>query len=461
MSAAIYCRISDDRTGERAGVTRQEADCQALADRKSWPVTDVLVDNDVGAWSGKARPAYTALLAGIKDGRYDAVIVWHLDRLTRRPADLETFFDVCDAAGVKDLASCTGDIDLSTHDGRFMARILGAVARKESDDKSRRCARKHLELAEQGRPVGGTRPFGYEADKVTVRESEAALIREAAGRVLAGDTLWAITADWGATGIPASRGGRWTQTAIRRILTSARVAGWRSLDGTVVARGTWDPILDEVTWRRVTAILAERGTVGFPRARRYLLTGYLWCGKCGTRLIARATSGRKRTYVCSSHPDKGGCGGTRITAEALEADVVGQALAVLASPEFAAHLAETTAGDGDAALVEGIQDLEQRLEQLARDHYVAQVISRAQLVAASQRLEHEAAALRRRLALSRQRHVLAPVLATGVGATEFADLSLDRQRAVIGELIDRITIGPGTPGLGRYDPGRATITWTA
>ncbi len=47
-----------------------------------------------------------------------------------------------------------GDYDLTSPDGRLSARIVGAVARKESEDRSRRVRRKHLELAEQGKPAG-------------------------------------------------------------------------------------------------------------------------------------------------------------------------------------------------------------------------------------------------------------------------------------------------------------------
>jgi site-specific DNA recombinase len=64
--------------------------------------------------------------------------------LHRQPKELEEFFELCAAADVHRLASVSGDIDLATHDGQFLARILGAVSRKESDDKSRRIMRKHL-----------------------------------------------------------------------------------------------------------------------------------------------------------------------------------------------------------------------------------------------------------------------------------------------------------------------------
>src|SRR3990172_9414772 len=109
-AAAIYARISSDPEGDRLGVTRQVEDCQAIAAPRGWP----------GA---------------------DAVVVWHADRLHRHPRELEEFFEVCVGAKVTAMASVTGEMDLSTHDGQFLARILGAVARKESDDKSRRITR--------------------------------------------------------------------------------------------------------------------------------------------------------------------------------------------------------------------------------------------------------------------------------------------------------------------------------
>ena len=95
-----------------------------------------------------------------------------------------------------------------------MARIQGAVARKESDDKSRRLQRKHEEIAQAGRPSGGgTRPYGYESDHRTVRPAEAAVIRKCAAKVLAGDSLRSICVELNADGVPTVSGKPWsTQT---------------------------------------------------------------------------------------------------------------------------------------------------------------------------------------------------------------------------------------------------------
>jgi DNA invertase Pin-like site-specific DNA recombinase len=94
--AAVYCRISSDPTGIRAGVDRQETDCRELAAKRGWEVSRVYVDNDISAYSGKPRPAYKDLLDDVKNGVVDALMVWHLDRLHRAPRELEEFFDVCD-----------------------------------------------------------------------------------------------------------------------------------------------------------------------------------------------------------------------------------------------------------------------------------------------------------------------------------------------------------------------------
>ena len=142
-------------TETSSGVRRQLKDCEALAARKGWEVAERYVDDDVSAYSGRVRPEYQRMLGDLAAHVVDAVIVWDLDRLHRRPKELEEFFELCEAAGIRSLASVAGDVDLATHDGQFTARILGAVARKESDDKSRRIKRKVLELAQAGRDAGG------------------------------------------------------------------------------------------------------------------------------------------------------------------------------------------------------------------------------------------------------------------------------------------------------------------
>ena len=267
---------------------RQVEDCERLVARQGWQVEERYVDDDVSAYSGKPRPAYRRMLDDLRGGHLDAVVVWDLDRLHRQPRELEEFFDLCKAARVSKLASVSGDVDLSTHDGQFLARILGAVAAKESDDKSRRIRRKKEADAQAGKVAGGgSRPYGYEDDKLTVRESEAVVIRECAAKLLAGEALRSICAGLNERGVPTSTGGEWQAQTLRRILLSARIAGQREHKGEIVAEAEWPAIITPAESSRIRALLSDPDRRTNKVARRYLLVRLLRCGHCGETLVSR------------------------------------------------------------------------------------------------------------------------------------------------------------------------------
>src|SRR6202011_5677206 len=97
-------------------------------------------------------------------GSRDGVMIWRLDRLHRQPRELEEFIVLCDQQRVS-LATVTGDVDLSTSQGRLLARTWGAFAAHESEIKSERIRRVMLERARSGQPHqggGSNRPYGYE-----------------------------------------------------------------------------------------------------------------------------------------------------------------------------------------------------------------------------------------------------------------------------------------------------------
>lgn len=460
LAAAIYARISDDREGDALGVTRQVEDCRALAERRGWRVAGEYIDNDVSAYSGKHRPEYRRLLEDMGQGRVDAVIVWHLDRLHRSPKELEEFFDVAGNAGIADMGTVTGDVNLATSDGQFHARIMGAVARKESDDKSRRIRRKHLELAEAGKVAGGgTRPFGFEADRVTVRAEEAMLIREAADRILSGDSLRGIAADWLRRGLLAPSGKPWTSTPLRRMLTSSRIAGWRQHKGEPIAQAVWPAIIERAMSDRLVSVLtnpARRKVTD--SARTYLLSGLLTCDLCGKPLRARPRLDHVRRYICASGPTFRGCGKIAILAGPLEELISDAILLRLDSPAFENAVrarADASPVDGDTT---ELRAAEARLAELGHD-YAAGDVPRVAFLAASRDLDARIEQLRRHLAADTGRRAAFAV--SGVARERWPALSIDQRRAVIAELVERITVGAGRRGLNRFDPTRIDVEWTA
>ena len=101
MRAAVYTRISQDGTGQRAGVTRQLEDCEALAERLGWEVTHRYGDNDLSANSGHTRPGFEAMLKAMADSEFGGVICWHPDRLVKSAQDLERLVAIANGRQVQ------------------------------------------------------------------------------------------------------------------------------------------------------------------------------------------------------------------------------------------------------------------------------------------------------------------------------------------------------------------------
>lgn len=456
LRAAVYVRISDDRAGSGLGIKRQEADCRALAEQRGWDVEAVFSDNDVSAYSGKRRPGYEALLAALKDGQVHAVLAWHPDRLHRNLVELEAFIDAIEAADAEVATVSAGTFDLATPSGRFVARNLGAAARYESEHKAERNRRKHRELAEAGAAVGGGRPFGYEQDRTTVRSEEAALVREMAARVLAGETVRSVARDLVARGVTSPRGVPLHSKAIRRILVNRRMAGVRAYEGAEYP-AVWPAILDDATSRRLRALLLDPERSRPYPARSWLLSGFLVCGRCGHRLVSQPSQRRNGSYCCSSSPERRGCGGVRIVARQLEEEVVGRVLAAVDAAEVARALA--VADDGDEALLGALSDAEASAAQLARDYYEDRVIGRDEFLAARAGVQARVEEARRRL---RDHDLRQQRTEWDASALEVAwpEMNLDQRRAVIAAYVEVVTIGPRVrPGVTAFDPARVSVTW--
>jgi DNA invertase Pin-like site-specific DNA recombinase len=387
----IYVRISRfdgdaDTEGAEArsgGTKRQEADCRAVIEDRGGIVAGVYIDDDRSAFSGKRRKDYERLCDDLKNHVLDGVMVWHTDRLHRSNLELEHFVTLIELTGAKVVSVTGGDYDLETSDGRFKARIMGSVAVKESEDKSRRLRRMHADKIKNGEPNGGGRPYGYlrvglkkdpdDAGRDTRREiphpDEAPIVVEVIDRLAAGQTLTAIADDLNARGVPTARGARWTLANIRRMAVNPRYIGRRTHQGQDAGKATYPGLVDEATWRRANALLNADDRPKRRTARRYLLGGALvFCGKCHQPLRSKqmhAPSGNVPVYACRPRK-QGGCGGVTVRAEPLEELVKEWVLDYVESATFAKALQRREGGDRKVAA--NVDKLRAQLEQYKVDH---------------------------------------------------------------------------------------------
>lgn len=174
VRTAIYLRISQDREMDGLAIERQREDCEREARYRRWEVVETYVDQSKSATDKtKVRPAYDQMVADWEAGRFDAIVCWDLDRLTRQPRQLEDWIDAAEDRGLK-LVTASGDLDLTDDRGRTFARVVLAFAKGEVDRKSARQRRAQMQRAAQGRPPKGVRPLGYSVDgEVRKREAKA------------------------------------------------------------------------------------------------------------------------------------------------------------------------------------------------------------------------------------------------------------------------------------------------
>lgn len=455
----IYARISEDKEGAGLGVGRQVEDCTLLANRLStndveYRVVLTFEDNDMSAYSGKPRPGYQATLTALRNGEADCVLAWHTDRLHRSPAELETYIDICEPRRVETRTFMAGDLDLTTATGRMIARQLGVQARYEVERMVERQRRKREQLAEQGKFLGGGRPFGWEADGVTPIALEFTAIREAATSVLAGASRLSIARSWNKAGIPTSRDKKWTSAGVRAMLLRPRNAGIQVHRGVSVGAGSWSFPLDEPTWRSVVAYLENPSRQIVPQTeRRYLGSGIYLCGRCGSTLKSNQSQKRggpvTTHYECRATPHLGR------SAQLLDDHVQLAVVSRLSQPDALELVARQEDPIDVRAAQAELKEARETLDELAAELGAGGMDLRSWRVASAGAKERMAAA---ETLLSRAVRVN-PALELVGGDVEasWVGLDLSRKRAVLAFLAT-VTVLPARRGPG-WDANAVRIDW--
>lgn len=368
--ALFYYRISEDKTGERLGVERQEPPCLELSNRLGFTRGKSYVDNDISATKGLVRPAFEELLADLK-AHPRPVIVWHTDRLVRLSSELLRVIET----GVSVYAVQAGHFDLSTPAGRAVAKTLTAWAEYEGEQKALRQVAAARQKAEQGRPSWSTRPFGYERDG-QLREVEADMIRCAYATILVGGSLASIVRRFNATGLLTERGNGWAAKTIRLHLLNPRNAGIATYRGQEVGRGRWESVVPEETFRAAAHVLNSpaRSSRTGGGARINLLAGLLKCAECKGAVRVQWVGGKPNGYAVYTCRDR-----QHFTSRVLQTDayVTGQIVAWLESDEGQA----VWAGRGNVEGVEALNvervDLRNQANELA-EMWQAREVTRVQ-----------------------------------------------------------------------------------
>lgn len=445
-TTVIYTRISKDREGRKLGTERQEALCRELAERFGLTISRVFPENDISAstLSRKRRPEYEEMMALAEAGQIGTILAYSNSRLTRRPLELERLIKAHDKTSVRFRTVVSGDDDLSTADGRMIARIKASVDAAESERISERVLAQKEQAIQMGEFLGGWRPFGLEKDGRTVRDSEAEVIKDVTTKIINGASMTSLVKSLNEAGVLTSVGGAWSSRTLRRVVMRPH------------------PSVDPDVTTVVRAILNDpkRRTTPGP-ARRWMLSGCARCGVCGGPLRGSGSSlgAGRGTYPAYRCPTGKHIVVSAVTLDAFISDVV---LARLYRPD-AAKLFETPKVD-TAALHNRARVLRGRLDVLADDLD----IDERTLARRSQALNAELETVEQQITEAARMSPLGK-LAGEDPADVWQDLDVDARRDII-DVLMTVTVGRTRAGvvpreyrwradLPAFDPRRVVITW--
>lgn len=453
IRVAIYCRISLAMHGDTVKVKRQEKICRKLAARLGWEVVYVFCDNNASAWKrNRKRPGWDAMLTAVEAGDIEGIITYHGDRLIRQPWDLEVLLGLAEGRGLK-LASPTTTRNLDDADDRYRLRQDVAKACNESDSISRRTQDAHADRAAKGIVrKGGNRAFGYKRGGKIVDE-EAAVYRDAVGRLIAGESKASIIRDWNKRGIVTTRGNPWKPDTFSTVMKNPRYAGLSTYKGEIVGKGRWKAIVDRDTWEALQVTLgaiADRyGVPDLNTTSKYLLTYIATHPGCGG-VVRMVHNGRNKevSYLCD---DRTCTAKVRRNMRNTDEFVIGNVLRRLADPELWEMIDAGGADDGAGA---ELAALEAR-RQITLDSFAdSSTVSPVQLDKMLRQFDEKIARVRGRIAARRTAHVLDGC--RDMTREQWDAEPIDRRRSIVKATVT-VQILRSRKGTG-FDPASVVVT---
>lgn len=532
-----------------AGAARQHTGNSAAADGLNWVVVARYTDTHLSAGDpGVRRPAFLTMLRDLRAGHtpegvpVQGIVAAAEDRVRRLPQDalrvrralsaapgggcflaaddkrhLEVHSDGAQATGhfaAQLTAQATAQVAGQTTGQsapQFLAQPVpqptaqpvpqptspGSGARG-SAGPSARAVRGAAERAKEGRQSGGHRRFGWlPADARAGRPHnhlldpvESAYLRQAVERIMAGQSERTVTQWLIAEQVPTVKGGKWTGTTVRNMVSNPAICGYRMLAGEPVLDprtgepvvGGWETVATPDEWRTVLRrytgyhkVNADtlrgdpaRGGTPAPRrkevrqTRKYRLSGYLRCGRmnlsgeiCTSTLVGNPVTPRAPhgAYSCNS----ANCRGLSRRMDMVDEAIIEIVLQTL-SGRYATRARETGPWPGQGAL-----DATAERKRLLKAAYAAGTVRPADFFQLLPELDariEESETERGAFLAGRE----AGNLLAGFQRERWEEFDLRQQRIAIGTVIEAVVVKPIPPGRSSrapFDPALLEVVWRA
>lgn len=337
QKCVIYTRYSSDRQREES-IEGQIRVCEDYAKRNGLEVLHIYADRAMTGRSDQ-RPEFLSMIRDAASMTFDTVLVYKLNRFARNRYDSAKYKHKLKKYGVKVVSAMENIADDPS--GILLESVIEGMAEYYSVELAENVVRGMTENALEGKWPGGVLPLGYKLDEghhLVIDEPNALTVRRIYQMFLDGRTPLSICRQLNAEGKRTNTGKPFNRTSLTRLVKNERYIGtffWRD----VRRKGVIPRIIDDKTFYAVQDICKthHRYKGAIKRSENYLLTGKLYCGRCGAPLVGKSGTSSAGTiyyyYNCQHHIDGSGCPAKPVRTDKLEDLVVKVTTEILSKPE--------------------------------------------------------------------------------------------------------------------------------
>ncbi|MDM0488985.1 recombinase family protein [Clostridium perfringens] len=338
---AIYCRVSTDEQAEFGySIDEQKRLLEEWCKANDYIIYKCYSDRGISGKNIKDRPALKELLSDAKEGKFDMVISWKINRVSRKLEDVLKIVNLLEKNDIT-FKSYSEPFETDTPAGRMQFQMMALIGEFERGTIAQNVKMGMIAKVKSGNWCGG-RVLGYDLvpnnspeeekkgkNKLEINEKEAEIVRFIFNEYSKGKGYKAITNKMNKLGYKTKKGNNFSVGSIRDILTNPVYIGeirynvrqnWsekrrRNINPNPIrVKGKHEAIIDRELWDKVQLILeSKKGKPSRIYDGEYPLTGILRCPKCGagmvisrtTNTLADGTKKRIAYYCCGNWKSKG------------------------------------------------------------------------------------------------------------------------------------------------------------
>ena len=314
MKTALYMRVSTlEQVQEGFSLQSQKRKLIAYCEAMGWTVSNIYADEGISGASISKRPSCSQMLADIKNGMFENVLIVKVDRLCRNTKELLEIVEILQKYNVR-LNAVDEKIDYTTDVGKMVLTMLGSFAEFERNRITQRFKEGRTQKVLQGIKSKTSSPlfgYNYENSHYIINHSEAKIVKKVFELALNNVSFHEIARRISADPNYNTKNIVWNPDKVRRILRNPTYKGCTyngyfchdntvNYDALIVKAVNVEQIISDEDWNNINAILKSRQG---SHTRKFSLNDFTfgdvaYCGVCGKKMYAKNSKerGDKRRY---------------------------------------------------------------------------------------------------------------------------------------------------------------------